>query len=90
VEIVIKVNRQRVKDPAAHVTTIVRRAGARCAPRARAEEIFPGLESGHSAGLVSLELPDDVAPEDSDRILQALRNDDSIEYANRPAPRTVK
>lgn len=72
------------------MTTIVRRAGADCASDARAEEIFPDVKTGHSAGLVSLELPDDVTPDDSDRILRALREDQSIEYANRPSRREVK
>lgn len=89
-EFVIKVNRQRVKDPASHVATIVRRAGAAHAPHARAEEIFPEVTTGHSAGLVSLELPDDLAADDSERILRALRDDESVEYANRPPGRQPK
>lgn len=89
-EIVVKVDRSRINDPAGHVTKIVRRARGPRALSARAEEIFPGVHVGHSAGLVSLELPDDVTTDDSERILKALRDDESIEYANRPSRRSAK
>ena len=89
-EIVVKVDRSRINDPARHVTKIVRRARGARALSARAEEIFPDVQVGHSAGLVSLELPDDVTIDDSERILKALRDDDSIEYANCPARRSPK
>jgi len=89
-EIVVKVDRSRIKDPADHVKKIVRRARGlrRMAPQA--EEVFPGLDTGRSAGLVSLQLPDDITPADGETILQALRNDASVEYANRPPGRSVK
>lgn len=90
VEIVVKVNRSRIDDPAGHVAKIVRRARGVRELSARAEEIFPDVHVGHSAGLVSLELPDDVTTDDSERILQALRDDEAIEYANRPSPRSPK
>ena len=48
------------------------------------------VHTGRSAGLVSLEVPDEVTPDESDEILRALREDDSIEYANRPPRRSVK
>ena len=89
-EIVVKVDRSRIKDPAEHVTKILRRVQGRQAPNAHAEEVFPGLSVGRSAGLVSLELPDDLTADGEETILKALRDDDSIEYAQRPSGRSVK
>ena len=88
-EIVIKVDRSRIDDPAGHVTRIVNRAGRRKLA-AHAEEIFPDVHVGRSAGLVSVQLPDDLTVDDSKKILEALRDDASVEYANRPSRRSGK
>jgi hypothetical protein len=83
VKLIVKVDPHRSKDPAKHVSRVLRGAGE----RGRVEEVFPGLRSGSSAGLVTVTLPD--APDTKVRraTLKALREDDAISYVDTPKTR---
>ena len=82
-KLIVKVDVSRSKDPARHVSKVLRGAGA----GGRVEEVFPGLRSGSSAGLVAVTLPD--APDTKTRraTLKALRDDDAIAYVDTPKTR---
>ena len=91
VKLIVKVDVSRSKDPTRHVRKVLRGAGE----GGRVEEVFPGLRTGSSAGLVAVTLPD--APDTKARraTLKALRDDEAIAYvdtakARRPKGRTVR
>jgi hypothetical protein len=90
VEIIVKVKARQVRDPAAHVAGVVRGTETIAAPRVEVEEVFPGLRTGHSAGMVTLVLPNDLRAQDLERIMRALRDDLLVEYAEPPSPRTAR
>ncbi len=77
-KLIIKVDPKRSNDPARHVSKVLRGAGE----GGRVEEVFPGLRSGSSAGLVTVTLPD--APDTKARraTLKALREDQAISYVD--------
>jgi hypothetical protein len=83
VKLIVKVDPKRSKDPAKHVSKVLRGVGK----RGRVEEVFPGLRSGASAGLVAVTLPG--APDIKTRraTLKALRDDDAISYVDTPKTR---
>ena len=83
VKLIVKVDPRRSNDPAKHVTKVLHEAGE----GGRVEEVFPGLRSGSSAGLVAVTLPD--APDTRSRraTLKALREDEAISYVNTPKAR---
>jgi hypothetical protein len=83
VKLIVKVDVSRSKDPARHVSKVLRGAGE----GGRCEEVFPGLRTGSSAGLVVVTLPD--APDTKARraTLKALRDDDAIAYVDTPKAR---
>jgi hypothetical protein len=85
VKLIVKVDPKRSKDPAKHVSKVLRGAGE----RGRVEEVFPGLRSGSSAGLVAVTLPD--APDKKARraALKALRDDAAISYVDTPKTRRL-
>jgi hypothetical protein len=78
VKLIVKVDPKRSKDPAKHVSRVLRDAGK----SGRVEEVFPGLRTGASAGLVCVTLPD--APDTKSRraALKALRDDEAISYVD--------
>ncbi len=82
-KLIVKVDPKRAKDPAKHVAKVLRGAGS----SGRAEEVFPGLRTGSSAGLVSVQLPD--APDAKQRraTMKALRDDEAVAYVSTPKPR---
>jgi hypothetical protein len=83
VKLIVKVDPKRSKDPAKYVIKVLRGAGE----GGRVEEVFPGLRSGSSAGLVTVTLPQ--APDAKARraTLKALRDDEAISYVNAPKTR---
>lgn len=80
---IVKVDITRSKDPATHVSNVLRSAGT----GGHVEEVFPGLRSGSSAGLVTVTLPDAPDAEATRATLKALRDDDAISYVNMPKGR---
>lgn len=82
-KLIVKVDPKRSKDPAKHVSKVLQSAGE----GGEVEEVFPGLRTGSSAGLVAVTLPD--APDAKARraTLKALRDDEAISYVNTPKPR---
>jgi hypothetical protein len=80
VKLIVKVDPKRSKDPAKHVSKVLRNAGE----GGHVEEIFPGLRSGSSAGLVAVTLPDEKSRRAT---LKALREDDAISYVDTPKTR---
>ena len=82
-KLIVKVDPKRAKNPAKHVSKVLGAATT----RGRVEEVFPGLRSGSSAGLVSVEL-DDTRDEATHRAaVKALQDDAAISYVNTPKPR---
>lgn len=82
-KLIVKVDPKRSKDPAKHVSKVLRGAGK----GGRVEEVFPGLRSGSSAGLVSVTLPDAPDTKTKRATLKALRDDDAISYVETPKTR---
>ena len=79
-KLIVKVDPKHSKDPAKHVSKVLRGAGE----KGRVEEVFPGLRDGTSAGLVSVTLPDAKSRRAA---LKALRDDDAISYVDTPKTR---
>jgi hypothetical protein len=82
-EIVVKVDVRRVNDPAAHVAAVVRPV----APGATAEEVFPGLRDGASAGLVTVHFTRAVDAAARRACLSALTADPFISSVHEPKSR---
>ena len=82
-KLIVKVDPKRSKDPARHVSKVLRAV----AKGGRVEEVFPGLRSGASAGLVAVTLPDSRDAKAQRATLKALRDDDAISYVDRPKTR---
>lgn len=83
VELVVKVDLARATDPAAHVAAVLQGV----ASSAGVEEVFPGLRTGASAGLVTVRL-DGVADAKTRRAcLAALERDPAVTYAHEPKAR---
>ena len=82
-KLIVKVDPKRSKNPARHVSKVLRGAG----PGVRVEEVFPGLRDGSSAGLVTVTLPDAPDAKGHRATLKALRDDEAICYVNTPKPR---
>ena len=80
---IVKVDPKRSKDPAKHVSKVLRGVGK----GGRVEEVFPGLRSGSSAGLVAVTLPDTRDAKTQRATLKALREDDAISYVDTPKTR---
>lgn len=82
-KLIVKVDPKRSKNPARHVSKVLRDAGKKC----RVEEVFPGLRDGNSAGLVSVTLPDEPDTKECRAAVKALRDDAAIAYVNTPKTR---
>lgn len=82
-EIVVKVDVRRVDDPAAHVASML----GRVAPGATAEEVFPGLRDGASAGLVTVRFTHAVDTASRRACLRALSADPAVTSAHEPKRR---
>jgi hypothetical protein len=82
VKLIVKVDPARSTDPAAHVSKVLRSAGG----GGHVEEVFPGLRTGSSAGLVTVTLPDS-AEATHRATLKALRDDEAISYVEAPKAR---
>lgn len=85
-QITVKVKPHSKKKPSAVVRDCVKTVQ----PRAKIEEVFPNVQSGRRAGLVTVQLPDSMSSEDSNAVLRSLRQDADIEYAERAAPRKAR
>jgi hypothetical protein len=83
VKLIVKVDPKRSKSPAKHVSKVLRDAGE----GGHVEEVFSGLRSGSSAGLVTVSLPDAPDAKKKRAILKALRDDEAIAYVNTPKTR---
>lgn len=84
--IVVKVDVRRVDDPAAHVAAVLRRV----APGATAEEVFPGLRDGASAGLVTVRFTSAVDAPARRACLSALTADPAVASAHEPKSRRAR
>jgi hypothetical protein len=84
VKLIVKVDPKRAKEPAKHVSKILRSAAT---SGGRVEEVFPGLRTGSSAGLVSVDLENLRDSKSQRAALKALRDDEAISYVNTPKPR---
>ena len=81
-EITVKVRPRPGKKAAA----LVRRRLKDAHPKAKVEEVFPGVETGRRAGMVVVNVPD----EDSEQALETLRKAEDVEYAEPARRRTAK
>jgi len=89
VRLIVKVDPHGTSDPAAHVSRLLESAHSAGAA-AEVEEVFPGLRTGRSAGLVSVRLacaPGSKGHQDS---LAALRADAAVSYVEEPSARRAK
>jgi hypothetical protein len=84
-KITVKVKPRAKKGPAAVV-----RARLGQAHKAKVKEVFPGETTGRRAGMVIVDLPDDLTDEDSETVLNELRGDAEIEYAEPARKRRSK
>ena len=82
-KLIVKVDPKRSKNPARHVSKVLRGAGE----GGRVEEVFPGLRNGSSAGLVTVTLPDAPGSKTRRATLKALRDDEAISYVDTPKAR---
>lgn len=82
-KLIVKVDPKRASDPAKHVSKLLRGAGE----RGDVEEVFPGLRSGSSAGLVSVNLPEAPSAKTRRTTLKTLRDDEAIAYVETPKRR---
>jgi hypothetical protein len=82
-QITVKVKPQSKKQPAALVRDCVKAAQS----GATVEEVFPGVETGRRAGLVTVSLPDAFSEQESEALLSRLREDEDVEYAEPATPR---
>jgi hypothetical protein len=85
VKLIVKVDPTHAENPARYVTGVLRAAGE----TGRVEEVFPGLRSGASAGLVSVSLPDTGDAKTRRATLKRLRDDAAIVYVNTPGARRL-
>lgn len=85
-QITVKVKPQSKKKPGAIVRDCVEAAHA----TAEVEEIFPDVETGRRAGLVTVTLPDSVSQQKSQAVLARLREDEDVEYAEPATPRKAR
>jgi hypothetical protein len=53
----------------------------------RVTPVFPNVATGSRAGLFTIDLPDDLPAPVLDAVMQSLRRDESVEYAELPAPK---
>ncbi len=81
-DITVKVRPRGGKKAAAVVRNRLKDAH----PKAKVEEVFPGVETGRRAGMVVVNVPD----EDCDAALASLRSHDDIEYAEPAHPRKAR
>jgi hypothetical protein len=86
-KLIVKVDTTRATDPARHVTDVLRDADA---GGSQVEEVFPGLRSGASAGLVTVTLPEKPDVRTRRATMKALREDSAISYVNTPKPRRAR
>jgi hypothetical protein len=82
-KLIVKVDPKRSRDPAKHVSKVLRSVGK----RGRVEEVFPGLRTGASAGLVAVTLPGSPGTKAQRATVKALQDDDAIAYVDTPKPR---
>lgn len=82
-ELVVKVDVGRVDDPAAHVSAVLRRV----APGATAEEVFPGLRDGASAGLVTVRFTPAATDAARRTCVSALTADPAVSSVHAPKSR---
>lgn len=87
-QITVKVNPHRGKDPAVVVRDRLTTLRPDLGLNAPVEEVFPGLKTGNRAGMVIVRLPYDMPEEELETILQGLREDADVEYAEPAIPRT--
>ena len=83
-KLIVKVDPARSKDPAKHVSEVLRGVSS---TGGRVEEVFPGLRTGASAGLVSVEFDDARGAQTHRAAVKALQDDDAISYVNAPKSR---
>ena len=82
-KLIVKVDPKRSRHPVRHVSKVLHGVGE----DGRVEEVFPGLRSGASAGLVTVTLPDARDTKTRRATLKALRDDEAISYVDTPKTR---
>jgi hypothetical protein len=90
-QIVVKVAGKTRDGAVDLVSKLVRTAlPAAEANRTSVEPVFPDVKVGRRAGMLTLSLDDDTPAGSVEKVLDALRRSDAVEYAQPAAPRTPK
>lgn len=84
-QIVYKVKEGRIKDAKKIVAGSVESVLAEHAQDASVEQVFPGLKTGRRARLFTIDLPDHIPARKLKELVEALRSEDAVEYADLPA-----
>jgi len=50
-------------------------------------QVFPGVTTGQRSRLFTVDLPDRLPDQKIDEVIESLRNEDALEYAEVPAPK---
>jgi hypothetical protein len=86
VEIVVKATNEGAQ---AIEEAVARRVGEALGEPARTattvSRLFPGVTRGHRARMLVVRVPDRLSPDEVARLLERLRADDAVEYAELPA-----
>jgi hypothetical protein len=80
-QIVVKVDERRAGVAVATVRGVLEREDPALAAEATIAEVFPGLRAGSRAGMVTVEVPDRVPVGAREALLDALRAQEGVEYA---------
>jgi hypothetical protein len=84
VQIIVKVRADRTEQAEERLSQAV---PAPVRGRASVSRVFPARSAGDRARLYSIDLPPDLSADAVQSLVEALRADPDLEYANLPAPR---
>lgn len=88
-QVIFKAREGRAKDAA---KAVAKKLGAilseRAAEGVKVRQVFPGLTSGQRARLFTVDLPDDLSEQEVRAAVEGLRDDEALEYAELPAPKS--
>jgi hypothetical protein len=84
-QIVYKIKEGRIEEAKKIVAGSVAAVLEEHAREASVEQVFPGLTTGRRARLFTIDLPDHIPAPKLRELIEALRGEDAVEYAELPA-----
>jgi hypothetical protein len=84
-QIVVKAAKDQDQDPLDVITRSVAETLGHTDKQAVVSKVFPEQTLGNRARLYTVELPDNLPPQDLNRIVERLSSQDAFEYAEVPA-----